>query len=92
MRKRKAITEIISVKTNGETPAYIPFANGEKIQSIEAREKGIVATFRAVESDKEVGGITTSRKNETVFMGNLKTVCLIIETKQACVFEIVTIK
>lgn len=92
MQKRKAITEIIVVRSNGQDSIYIPFANGEKVQSISIKDKGVVATFKAVENGQELGGVTTTRTGESVLMGNAATVCLIIETKQSAEFEIITIK
>ncbi len=92
MKKRNAVTEIISVQSDGETPVYVPFANSEMLQSVNVKDKGVVATFRAVEGNVELGGVTTSKENESVSMGNAKTVCVIIETQQATEFELLTIK
>lgn len=92
MEKREAITEITTVQSNGEDSVYIPFADGEKVQSISVKDKGVVATFRAVEGNAELGGVTTSKQNETISVVGVKTVCLIIETKQVTEFEIITIK
>ncbi len=92
VEKRKAITEILTVKSNGEIPVYIPFANGERIQSVSVDKSGVVATLRAVEGNAELTGITSQKGGQNVSLGNAQTVCLIIETKQEAEFELVTIK